>query len=102
MASSNSSPLVSSKVHLPNQTLWFGRAELYDTHLQISGWHWRGRYARRVDLSDLERVETRPRSGDVNALLHTSDGTHPLHLETGLMLWHWKLKDLGVKVVGQS
>ena len=98
----NSSPLLTTSVSLPNRTLWFGTAELYQTGLHISGWQWTGPYEKRIDLAALERVETRARAERPNVRVHTDDSVHSLHLETGVMLWHWKLKELGVDVVGRG
>jgi Undecaprenyl-phosphate galactose phosphotransferase WbaP len=98
----NSTPLLTTTVSLPDRILWFGSAELYSTGLHISGWQWSGHYEQRISLSDLERVETRARAERPNMRVHTEDSVQPLHLETGMMLWHWKLKELGVEVVGRG
>lgn len=98
----NSSPILISKVSLPDQTLWFGRAELHDTHIHISGWHWTGRREQYIDLKDLQQVETWSRADGPNMILHTSEGDRSLCIEKGIMLWHWKLKELRVEVVGRG
>lgn len=101
--STNSSPLLESSVSLPDRTLFFGRAELYDTHIHISGWRWTSRYERRIDLRNLDRVETWSRASEVNMVLHVeNEAAQSLRLEKGVMLWHWKLKEFGVDVRGRG
>jgi hypothetical protein len=78
---------------LLNRVLWFERAELHETCIRISGWHWTGRYEQRIDLANLDRVKTRTRA-EVSNLTVSADGVdQPLHLEHGVMLWHWRLKE---------
>jgi len=98
----NSTPLLSTDVSLPDQTLWFGQAELYDTFIYVSGWTWTGRYERRIEVNDIEQAETWSRSGGANLVLYIGNTREPLRLKTGIMLWHWKLKDLGVEVIGRG
>jgi len=98
----DSSPVLVSDASLPNQTLWFGRAELYDTYIRIIGWRWNGRYEQRIRLEDLERVETWSHTDGPNLVLFTDESDHPLRLDTGVMLWHWKLKDRNVDVKGRG
>jgi hypothetical protein len=98
----NSTPLLSSDASLPEQTLWFGEAELHETCIVVSGWTWSGRYERRIDINDIEQAETWSRSGGANLVLHIDTNHELLRLKTGIMLWHWKLKELGVEVVGRG
>lgn len=98
----DSSSLLSTRVSLPDQTLWFGRAELHDDYIHVSGWHWTGRHERYIDLDDLERVDTWSRTDGPNMILRTPDTVQHLQLRKGIMLWHWKLKELGVEVVGRG
>jgi hypothetical protein len=78
---------------LLNRVLWFERAELHETCIRISGWHWTGRYEQRIDLANLDRVKTRAHA-EVSNLTVSADGVdQPLHLEHGVMLWHWRLKE---------
>jgi hypothetical protein len=98
----SSSPLAVSDASLPNQTLWFGKAELYETHIRIAGWNWSGRYEQRIDLEDVESAQTWSHSEGANLILQMKDSSQPLRLEKGVMLWHWKLKELNVKVDGRG
>lgn len=98
----NSSPILVSKVSLPDRTLWFGRAELYRDHISISGWHWTGRLEKYIALNDLTQVETWSHSNGPNVILHTNEQDLALRIKRGIMLWHWKLKELRVEVVGRG
>ena len=78
---------------LLNRVLWFERAVLHETCIRISGWHWTRRYEQRIDLANLDRVKTRAHA-EVSKLTVSADGVdQPLHLEHGVMLWHWRLKE---------
>jgi hypothetical protein len=98
----DSSPLLTHGVSLLDRTLWFGQAELHETHIHISGWHWTGRYERRIDLDEVQQAETWSRTREANLVLRLDDGNAALRLDAGVMLWHWKLKELGVDVVGRG
>lgn len=100
-AKSSARPLLSSGVSLQDQSLWFGSIELYESHLRISGWG-RGRYDQRIDLTNLSLVETWDRVNGPNMVLHTDDVKLPLRIEDGIMLWHWKMREQGVRVVGRG
>ena len=97
-----SSPLLTATVSLPDRSLWFGTAELYSRCLHISGWQWTGRYEQRIALADLKQAETWARAEGPNVRIHTNDSVQSLHLDTGVMLWHWKLREMGVNVVGRG
>lgn len=94
--------LLETEALLPDRTLWFGRAELYERGMRITGWTWTGRYDEYIDLGEMDRIETWTRSEGANVLVHTSGTTHRLRLKSGVMRWHWKLKELGVTVEGQG
>lgn len=100
-ARSSSRPLLSSSVSLQHQSLWFGSIELYETHIRIAGWGG-GWYDQRIDLSNLSLVETWDRVHGPNMVLHTDDMQQPLRLEDGIMLWHWKMREQGIRVVARG
>lgn len=99
---SESRLLLESEVSLPDRTLWFGCAELSEQGIRITGWTWTGRYDEFIDLGEVNRIETWTRSEGANVLVHTSGTTHLLRLKSGVMRWHWKLKELGLTVEGQG
>jgi len=96
----DSSPLLKAGVSLPDRTLWFGCVELYGSCIYVSGWQWTGLYEQHIDLADLDRVVTGTGGAGANLTAHIDGSVQPFHLESGVMLWHWKLKELGVDVVG--
>ena len=75
---------------------------MHDTHVHISGWCWTGRYERRIDLDEIQQAETRSRTQEANLVLRLNESDVALRLDAGVMLWHWKLKELGVDVVGRG
>lgn len=102
MAADESTAILTSSVSLPGQTLWFGRAKLYDDHIRVTGWHWTGRHEKRIRLDNLTRVDTWSRADGPNMVLRMNDAAEYLRLEKGIMLWYWKLKELGVEVMGRG
>ena len=93
MATSNS--LYSHRCTLPDRTLWFGQASLYEDRIHIKGWTWRGRYRRKILVEDIDEVEWRPRPEKPNLLLSLHDGeVVRLRLHKGSGLWNAKLHDL--------
>lgn len=92
-------PLYSHRCTLPDRTLWFGRAALYEERVSIRGWTWRGRYRNEIPIDEIEEVEWRPRPEGANLILHLEDeSSFPLRLRKGAGLWNAKLHDL----LGQS
>ncbi len=97
MASSD--PIYSHRCSLPDRTLWFGQASLYEDRINVRGWTWRGRYERTVEVDTIDEVEWRPQPERPNLLLHLTDGsTVFLRLRKGAGLWNAKLHAL----LGQS
>jgi hypothetical protein len=89
------SPLLTNRCRVPHRRLWFGRADLYDDHVRIRGWTWRGRYRRVVPLDRIERVQWWATTEDVNFMLHLDDGgAVPLRLLRGAGTWNAKLHAL--------
>jgi hypothetical protein len=96
---SDGSPLLSNRCRLPQRSLWFGRALLYEDRVRIRGWTWRGRYERAIRLERIERVQWWAVVDDVNFMLHLEDGgAVPLQLLKGAGTWNVTLHDL----LGQS
>lgn len=100
MSSSRSaSPLLSNRCRLPQRSLWFGRALLYEDRVRIQGWTWVGRYEREISLVRIDRVQWWAVINDVNFLMHLEDGSAvPLQLMKGAGTWNVKLH----KMLGQS
>jgi hypothetical protein len=91
----SSDPLYSHRCSLPNRTLWFGRASLYEDRIHVRGWTWHGRYQQEVLVDDIAEVDWRPQPERPNLYLHLEDGsTIPLRLRKGAGLWNAKLHDL--------
>ncbi|GAB5519635.1 MAG: hypothetical protein RhofKO_18860 [Rhodothermales bacterium] len=67
--------LSSTFAYEPPLLLW-GRAHLFETHVELRGWHLRGRYRKRIPLADVLSAEVRgadtlllwQRSGQVTRL----------------------------------
>ena len=92
-------PLYTHRCTLPDRTLWFGRATLYEDRVFIRGWTWRGRYRTELLVDEIEEVEWRPRPEGANLILHLEDESpFSLRLRKGAGLWNAKLHDL----LGQS
>lgn len=51
--------------------LLYARARLASDHLELSGWHWRGRYKRRIPLERVVHVDVK---GDEGLILWLVDG----------------------------
>jgi len=92
-------PLLSTRCKLPGRSLWFSRAHLHEDHIEISGWNWKGRFSRRIRLSNIDRFQWWAVLNDVNFLLHLKDGAPvPLQLLRSAGTWSCKLHEL----LGQS
>lgn len=93
------SPLLTNRCRLPQRSLWFGRALLYEDRVRIQGWTWRGRYERVIPTDRIDRVQWWAVVDDVNFMLHLKNGgAVPLQLLKGAGTWNVKLHDL----LGQS
>ena len=96
---STSEPQYSHRCTLPGQTLWFGRASLYEDRVTIEGWTWQGRFEREIAVDRIKKVDWRPRPEGPNLILSLKDGSvEQLRLRKGGGLWNAKLHDL----IGQS
>jgi len=97
--STTSDPLYEHRCTLPDRTLWFGRASLYEDRICIRGWTWQGRYSREVAVEDIEKVDWRPKPTGPNMFLHLEGGrTVRFRLRKGSGLWNAKLHNL----IGES
>lgn len=94
--------LYSHRCTLPDRTLWFGKATLYEDRVHIRGWTWRGRYRKEIEVDEIDEVEWRPRPEGSNLILHLEDESIvPIRLRKGAGLWNAKLHDLlGQSVLG--
>lgn len=92
-------PILSTRCKLPGRSLWFTRAHLHKDHIELSGWNWRGRFSRSIDLDNIDRFQWWAVLNDVNFLLHLKDGAAvPLQLLRSAGVWSCKLHEL----LGQS
>lgn len=92
-------PEHSHRCTLPDRSLWFGQASLYEDRITIEGWTWQGWYEQEISVDRIEDVDWRPQPSGPNLTLMLEDGsTVPLRLEKGGGLWNAKLHDL----LGQS
>lgn len=72
-------PCLTSRFRFSNPALFFPRARLGTAHLDLSGWHLRGRYRRRILLDQILHVDV---VGDDGLLLWLVNGeTVRLHIE---------------------
>jgi hypothetical protein len=85
-----------------DQALWLGEAALYERCICLSGWQWSGSYERCISLAAIIQAETQAHTRPPLLKLRTQTDTISLRLQTGVMLWHWKLKALGVEVTGRG
>jgi len=99
---SASQPTYRHPCTLPDRSLWFGQASLYDEHIVIEGWTWRGRYRREIPIRRIESVNWRSRLQGPNLELTLCDGaTVAVRLQKGVGLWNAKLHALlGQSMVG--
>lgn len=97
-----SPPLLRTEASVGDQALWLGKAALYESCICLSGWQWSGPYERCISLEAITQVETQAHTRPPLLELRTRTDTISLRLETGVMLWHWKLKALGVEVTGRG
>ncbi len=64
-------PPLTSRFGFRNPALWFARATLLADHLELNGWHRRGRYARRIPLTHILQADVQEHDG---LLLWLADG----------------------------
>lgn len=94
-ASISSAPLYSHRCTVPDRTLWFGEASLYEDRITVQGWTWRGRYQREIAIDRIDEVDWRPGPNKPNLILRLDDGRDVrIRLQKGGGLWHAKLHDL--------
>ena len=92
-------PLYSHRCTLPDRSLWFGRASLYEDRITIQGWTWQGRYRRSIIVDRIDEVDWRPKPEGPNLRLRLEDeSVVRFRLLKGGGLWNAKLHDL----IGES
>ena len=84
---------LSSPVTLKGQTLWFGKIELYENEIVISGWTWSGPVAEEIPIPSLLLFETWSERQGTNFRLEI-DGAPPTRgrIESGVGLWESKME----------
>lgn len=83
--SDSDAPLLSSS---ERQTLWFGRIELTEHNIFISGWSWTGPIERLVSLDAIHVVERWEVTEGPNFVLDTErHGALRLRIQGA---WHWQ------------
>ena len=82
--------MLASRFRYADVPLFRGRARLYATHLDLTGWSWQGRHHRRLALDDLAAVAWW-RSGHLS--LRLTSGEHVELLIEGSGLWKYALED---------
>lgn len=93
--SSPEPPLLSHSCQLPQRSLWFGRARLYEDRVCIRGWTWSGQYRKIIPLTRVDRVQWLAVVDDVNFVLHLNNGRSvPFQLHQGAGTWNVKLHSL--------
>lgn len=93
--STSTSPLYEHSCRLPERTLWFGRASLYEDRVTIRGWTWRGRFRRDIPIERIDDLNWRPVPDGPNLVLHLHDGADvAFRLESGAGLWNARLHEL--------
>lgn len=91
----SSDPLYSHRCTLPDRTLWFGQACLYEDRITIQGWTWQGRYQREIAIERINEVDWCPRPKGPNLILDLDDGrVVRIRLRKGGGLWNAKLHAL--------
>ena len=97
------SPILSTRCSLPGKSLWFGRAELYEERICLSGWTWSGRFQREIPLPVIERVKWWA-AEEVNFVLYLChDRVVPIQLHRNAGIWNYELRDLlGLSGLAQS
>lgn len=83
---------LSSPAALKDRSLWFGKIELYENDIVISGWTWSGPTVERIPISNLLLFETWAEREGTNFRLEI-DGELPIRgrIETGVGLWEAKM-----------
>lgn len=93
--SSSEPPLLSHACRVPQRTLWFGRAKLFEDRVCIQGWTWWGPYRNVILLERIDRVQWLAVVDDVNFVLHLKNGRSvPFQLLRGAGSWNVKLHSL--------
>lgn len=83
---------LSSSVTLTDQSLWFGKMELHENAILISGWSWSGPTTKRIPLATLVLFETWSERDGTNFRLEI-DGGPPIRgrIKERLGLWEVKM-----------
>lgn len=71
MPDSSSPALRSASFSFHDPSLWLARARLYPRRIDLTGWHLRGRYRRRIPLNRILQADA---PGPRRLLLWLSDG----------------------------
>ena len=86
-------PILSSSVTLENRTLWFGKIELHEDQVVISGWTWRGVSEERIPLGDITSFEKWSVQKGPNFRLHFGQGHSVFgRIEQGIGFWAQELR----------
>jgi len=88
-------PLLCSPCSIFGQSLWWSRALLHPTHIELSGWSWTGRTVRRIPLSAIQHVRWWGGKEDINLELTLESGALvALYLEESAGTWNYTLRRL--------
>lgn len=63
--------MYTGRFQFSDPNLWWARARLYTDRLELTGWHWRGRYRRVLPLHQILQVDV---PGDENLLIWLASG----------------------------
>jgi len=85
---------LSSPITLKNRALWFGKIQLHDDRIVISGWTWTGPIEEKIQLSEITSLEKWSVTEGQNFRL-SRDGGAPVQgrIEKGAELWALEFED---------
>ena len=93
--STTSFRLLRTSCRFADRRLFLGKAVLYRSHILLMGWSGRGRYERRIDLADVERVGWHGVPAPApNLVLSLRGGTEVCLHVGGAALWRLTIEGL--------
>jgi len=93
MVESREEPILKSSAKIAGQRLLRATVALYEHYILIEGWGWRGKYEKKIILSEIDHIEWRSESEQMNFWIYLKSGKHFPMLLRGAGLWKYTLNE---------